>query len=216
MEPISGEVAKDARVLWDFHVLPNDPVKSDVVICLGSSDLRVAQAAGTLMLESVAPLMVISGGFGKVTHSDAECEAVRFARVVEQMGMDMSRVILEREATNTGENFVLSRRLLEQRRVVVRTGTFVSKPYMMRRALATAQAQWPGVKWHAHAPAIPFEEYANDEIPQRQVIELMVGDLQRIDVYGRKGFQVPIEIPAEVWAAYERLVTAGFGRYLIR
>jgi hypothetical protein len=43
----------------------------------------------------------------------------------------------------------------------------------------------------------------------------MVGDLQRLRVYPEKGFQIPQEIPADVWAAYEELVRAGYDKYLI-
>ena len=37
----------------------------------------------------------------------------------------------------------------------------------------------------------------------------MVGDLQRIRVYAERGFQIPQEIPDDVWLAYEELVRAG-------
>ena len=43
----------------------------------------------------------------------------------------------------------------------------------------------------------------------------MVGDLQRIRVYAERGFQIPQEIPDEVWAAYEELVHAGYDSRLV-
>ena len=43
----------------------------------------------------------------------------------------------------------------------------------------------------------------------------MVGDLQRLRVYAEKGFQAPVEVPDEIWAAYERLVAAGYDQYVI-
>ena len=43
----------------------------------------------------------------------------------------------------------------------------------------------------------------------------MVGDLQRIRVYAERGFQIPQEIPDEVWAAYEELVQLGFDERLV-
>jgi hypothetical protein len=48
------------------------------------------------------------------------------------------------------------------------------------------------------------------------VINIMVGDLQRIRIYAEKGFQVPQPIPAEVWNAYERLVSLGFDQQLVK
>jgi len=42
-----------------------------------------------------------------------------------------------------------------------------------------------------------------------------VGDLQRLIVYGRKGWSVPQDVPAEVIEAYERLVAAGYTRRML-
>ena len=44
----------------------------------------------------------------------------------------------------------------------------------------------------------------------------MVGDLQRVKVYAEKGFQIPQEIPGDVWAAFEALVAAGYDSRLVR
>jgi hypothetical protein len=44
----------------------------------------------------------------------------------------------------------------------------------------------------------------------------MVGDLQRLSVYAEKGYQVPVSVPDDVWAAYDRLVAAGFDSQVIR
>jgi hypothetical protein len=43
----------------------------------------------------------------------------------------------------------------------------------------------------------------------------MVGDLQRIREYPARGFQIPQDIPDDVWEAYLELVKAGFDRHLI-
>jgi hypothetical protein len=44
----------------------------------------------------------------------------------------------------------------------------------------------------------------------------MVGDLQRLVVYGRKGWSAPQRIPLDVQEAYEGLVAAGYTRRLLR
>ena len=48
------------------------------------------------------------------------------------------------------------------------------------------------------------------------VLTNMVGDLQRIREYPARGFQIPQEIPADVWDAYEQLVGAGYNRHLMK
>jgi hypothetical protein len=44
----------------------------------------------------------------------------------------------------------------------------------------------------------------------------MVGDLQRIREYPARGFQIPQDIPDDVWDAYEQLVRAGYDRHLMK
>lgn len=66
------------------------------------------------------------------------------------------------------------------------------------------------------SPQISFEEYPNEEISEDGMINIMVGDLQRIKIYPQKGFQVPQEIPANVWDAYKQLVVAGYTKQLVK
>jgi hypothetical protein len=87
---------------------------------------------------------------------------------------------------------------------------------MRYRALATAQKQWAEVEWFVTSPNLSFDDYPNDEVPSQTMVELMVGDLQRMAVYAQDGLQVPVEIPEAVWEAYETLVAAGFDRFVIR
>lgn len=48
------------------------------------------------------------------------------------------------------------------------------------------------------------------------IINIMVGDLQRIRVYPAKGFQIPQDIPEDVWEAYNRLVALGYDKQLVK
>jgi len=43
----------------------------------------------------------------------------------------------------------------------------------------------------------------------------MVGDLQRIAIYPKQGFQIAQEIPVDVWDAFEQLVALGYTKHLI-
>ncbi|TMQ91664.1 YdcF family protein [Actinomadura soli] len=202
-----------ARIVWDHLVLSEPLSKADLILALGSHDTRVAVHAARLWHEGWAPLVVVSGGRGKVTSDWELTEARVFGRVAREHGVPERALLLEETAANTGENITASRRLLEERGVAVGRGILVAKPYMTRRALATARRQWAGVSWAASAPELGFEAFAEDE---RQFIELMVGDLQRMVVYAERGFQVPMPVPAAVWAAYEELARLGYDRHVIR
>ncbi|MEU8347544.1 YdcF family protein [Actinomadura meyerae] len=199
-----------ARVVWDHLVLTGPLSKADVILALGCHDTRVAAHAARLWHAGRAPLVVVSGGRGKMTSGWAETEARVFARVARERGVPEEALVLEETATNTGENITASRRLLDGRGVAVRRGILVAKPYMTRRALATARRRWPGAEWSAAAPELGFEAYCD-----RRSIELMVGDLQRMVVYAERGYQVPMPVPAEVWAAYEELARLGYDAHVI-
>jgi hypothetical protein len=66
------------------------------------------------------------------------------------------------------------------------------------------------------SPPIPFPEYPTAELPKDLVINIMVGDLQRIRIYPSRGFQIEQKIPDDVWQAFERLVELGYDRHLAK
>jgi uncharacterized SAM-binding protein YcdF (DUF218 family) len=105
--------------------------------------------------------------------------------------------------------------LLKEKNLDPESFIVVQKPYMERRSFATFRKHWPDKKLIVTSPQIPFEQYPTKDIPLERVINIMVGDLQRIKIYAEKGFQVYQEIPAYVWNAYKQLVGMGFERQLI-
>ncbi len=58
--------------------------------------------------------------------------------------------------------------------------------------------------------------YSNDLLSPADVVSIMVGDLQRIRVYAERGFQIPQEIPEDVWNASEELIARGYDARLVR
>ena len=192
-------------------------MNSDVILALGSHDLRVAERAAQLYLEGWAPLLVCSGGLGNLTSGIwTVSEADQFAEIAIKMGVPASAVKVENKSTNTGENILFTGRLLKETGIEPRSFIVVQKPYMERRSYATFKKHWPEKNVVITSPQISFEDYPTEDIPADRVIEIMAGDLQRIREYPAKGFQIPQEIPDEVWAAFEKLVALGFDRHLIK
>lgn len=212
---ITQNVLDEARKLWDYHHMHHTPAKSDCILVLGSVDLRVAHRGAELYLEGWAPILFFSGGLGNITRKMwREPEADLMARIALDKGVPAEAIFIENKSTNTGENILFTQRLLEEKGLHPQRFLLVQKPYMERRSYATFKKHWPEKDLLVTSPQIPFEAYATDEVPIEQVINLMVGDLQRIRIYPEKGFQIPQEIPDEVWAAYEKLVAWGFNKHL--
>jgi uncharacterized SAM-binding protein YcdF (DUF218 family) len=214
------EIREPAERLWDYHHMNHVLERSDVIFVLCSHDTAVAERGAQLYLEGWAPLLVFSGGLGVITKNLwSEPEAELFASIARGMGVPDTAILVETRSTNTGENVRFTRELLAARGVEPRSLILVQKPYMERRAYATFRNYWPEPRVAVTSPQVSFEEYlksySNSALTEDDVVGIMVGDLQRVRLYPEKGFQIPQEIPADVWAAYEELVRAGYDKYLI-
>jgi uncharacterized SAM-binding protein YcdF (DUF218 family) len=202
--------------LWEYHHVGHALEKADCIIALGSHDTRVAERAAEVFLEGWAPLLVCSGHLGSLTRTLwTRPEAEIFAEVAVARGVPRDRILVESRSTNTGENVDFSRQLLADRGLVPRKAIAVQKPYMERRTLATFVRRWPELEVRVTSPRIDFDHYPAGDIRKDDVIHIMVGDLQRLIVYGRKGWSAPQVVPPEVMEAYGRLVAAGYTRRLV-
>jgi uncharacterized SAM-binding protein YcdF (DUF218 family) len=206
-----------AEKIWNYHHMKHALQKADCILVLGSHDLRVAERGANLYLESWAPIIIFSGGLGNLTKGIWEVsEAEKFAAIAENMGVPKNAILIENASTNTGENILFTQELLKKHSLNPNSFIVVQKPYMERRSYATFKKHWPEKKIIATSPQIPLLKYPNNEISLEKVINIMVGDLQRIMIYPEKGFQVFQEIPEEVQDAYEKLVQLGFNEHLIK
>jgi uncharacterized SAM-binding protein YcdF (DUF218 family) len=205
-----------ARVLWDYMRLGHALAPADVILVLGSNDVRVGEHGARLFLRGLAPLMLCSGNVGRLTAGRFEkSEAATFADAAVRLGVPQSAILIEDRSTNTGENIDRSRALLESAGVQPSRIILVQKPYMERRAWATFKRRWPEPDLQVTSPPIPYEDYPTPQIPRDLVINILVGDVQRMRVYAERGFQVPQPIPDDVWAAWEELVARGYTGHLV-
>ena len=173
-----------------------------------------------MFLDRWAPLLIFSGGLGVITRNIwNEPEADQFAEIAIALGVPREKILIENQSTNTGENVLFTKRLLAQKQIDPAKFILVQKPYMERRSFATFRKNWPDKDVLVTSPQVSFaeylENYVNSELSTDDVVSIMVGDLQRIKVYADKGFQIPQEIPDEIWSAYEELIRAGYDRHLV-
>jgi uncharacterized SAM-binding protein YcdF (DUF218 family) len=216
MPMIPLEVLPLAKKLWDYHHMNHALRKAGCILVLGSHDLRVAERGAELYLAGFAPWLIFSGGLGNFTKGMwTEAEADQFARIALERGVPPDAILVENQSSNTGENILFTQTLLRRHQLDPDAFILVQKPYMERRTYATFIKQWPGKELMVTSPQISFEEYPTREIPLERVIDIMVGDLQRIKLYPARGFQIYQEIPADVWEAYERLIKLGFNGHLV-
>lgn len=216
MNKYPADIIKNAKILWDFMHLDHRIEKSDCILALGSHDTRVAERAAELYLQGYAPLLVFSGGLGRLTDMLwTEPEAVKFAKIAMDMGVPEEKILTESKSTNTGENIKFTKAMLSERGLAPQSIILIQKPYMQKRAYATFMKHWPEMKIISTSPQISFENYTNEEIPVELLINILVGDLQRMMIYPGKGFQIELPVPPEVIQAFELLKKEGFTEHLI-
>lgn len=206
-----------AKKLWNYHLLHHDLKKADAIFVLCSNDLRVANRAVDLFEEDYAPLLIFSGGEGVLTKGlFGKPEADAFADVAKKRGVPLDKVLIENNSTNTGENILFTKKLLEERGIPVQSLLLVQKPFMERRTFATFKKLWPEPEIAVTSPLISYKAYPTEQISKDLMINIIVGDLQRIKLYAEKGFQISQEIPEDIWQAYERLKELGFTKHLAK
>jgi uncharacterized SAM-binding protein YcdF (DUF218 family) len=220
LAPFSPRIRALVETIWNYHQLNHELVPSDAILVLCSHDTRVADRGAQLFLDRLAPLLIFSGGLGAITRQLwQEPEADQFARLAVARGVPPDRILVENRSTNTGENVRFTRALLAARGLDPASFLVVEKPYMERRSYATFRKVWPEKEVRVTSPRASLDEYLRDysheSMTPADVVSIMVGDLQRIRLYPERGFQIPQDIPVDVWAAYEELVRAGYDTRLV-
>ena len=209
--PWDESIDQAARKLWDYHRLNHPLEPADLILILGSHDLRVGDRAAELFHENMAPRLCFTGGYGNWTRGHFERpEAEMIAERAIACGVPASVLIKEPRASNTGENIQFSKELLAQHGWQVQRAIAIQKPYMERRAWASLCCQWPEVQWQVTSPQMSFDDYCHSALPPRMVAEVMVGDLQRIMAYPKLGYQTEQPVSDEVHLAYSYLIERGF------
>jgi uncharacterized SAM-binding protein YcdF (DUF218 family) len=209
-----------AEIVWDYMRYEQPLEKADLILGLGNQDIRTAEWAAQLWKDGWAPRILFTGNQGVGTrHLLDRSEADWFASRARELGVHSDALLLEHGATNTSENVTLSYRLLFEQDLLPKKMIVVTKPYMLRRAYATFMKQWPEERRPEvimSAMNISLEDYCKSEMyPFDYVVNIMVGDLQRIMEYPKRGFQIEQYVPDEVKRAFDELVKRGYDKHLL-
>ncbi len=205
------------EILWEFHNAGSDPERCDLILGLGSYDLRVADHCADLYQSGIAERVVFSGAEGNWTRGRwKSSEALVFRQRAIEKGVPQRAILTESKATNIAENLDLSRRLLQSNGIPVSSLTIVTKPNTLRRVRATLPLRWAEVSAYLSAPPITLGDQITEKRTLRAMVEEMVGDLQRLLVYPQLGFSVEQSIPPDVLDAYWTLVERGYVGHLMK
>ncbi|XP_012942124.1 uncharacterized protein LOC106012769 isoform X2 [Aplysia californica] len=199
-----------AKVLWDFSRVNHVLKKSDVMVVLGNDDPRSAVHAAELFLEGWAPFVVITGKEGTGTRGKLhKTEAEMFCDIMTSRGVPRDKIVLEMEATNTGENMRFSQNLLKTKGVQPSSVIIVTKSLMELRVALTFAKQWreaQKVQLVVSSPPLTLTEYPSPDVGSLdQVVQYLVDTFKKLTLYAELGHQAPVTIPVHVQRAYHLL-----------
>jgi uncharacterized SAM-binding protein YcdF (DUF218 family) len=206
-----------ARILWDFTQVNKKISKADVILVFGSNDIRIAERGVELFREDWAPLILFSSGVGRLTPDEWSMpEAEVFAEVALKAGIPENRIIIEKKATNTGENVKFSKQVLKERNINPKRAIAVHLPFIEKRTIGLFDKHWPEVDVIVSSLNSSYDTYPNDRISREFLINLLVGEVQRLIEYPKKGFILPQDIPKDVLDTYEKLLVLGYNKQLLK
>lgn len=221
------DINADAKILWNYHRLDLPVRPADTIIAFGSHDIHVAERAAGLFMKGCAKRIIFTGGLGRITKKIWQMpESEKFARIAEAAGVPPESIITETRSSNTGENIEFTKKKLAKLDIAPGRCIAVDKPYRERRTYAALKKQWPQLDFSITSPQYTYEDYCSfytapvslhthPGISFDDFINIMVGDLQRIGIYGRNGYQIPQPIPQEAADAFNRLVARGYDKMLV-
>ena len=196
-----------ARILWDYHNQSEPLGKADLIVGLGSYDLRVAVRCVELQARSFASKICFTGASGNWTSGLYKTsEAAAFAARAAELGAPSDSIYLEEKAQNIGENIALTLSIFPK----LSRAIWVTKPQTQRRLRATLQEQFPELDSIVTAPDHGFDAQPTTTHTMRDLICELVGDTWRIEAYPALGFMAKQEMPDQVHDAFASLVEAGF------
>lgn len=209
------------QVLWDYLGMHTEPRAADCIVGFGNFNDNIARRAAELYHQGYAPKILFTGGLGRNTLGLLpETEAARFARVAMECGVPETDIIREDRSTNTKENILFTRRALEERGLPHSRILGVHQPFMERRIWAAMGVYWPELDFSVTSPQVTIPQYLADArkqgVTEEAAISVIVGDFQRMDLYAKKGFQLPQHIPEEAWKAFRQLVEMGYDKQLAK
>jgi uncharacterized SAM-binding protein YcdF (DUF218 family) len=208
---IPQELYQDVVTLFAYNQMEHEIRPCAVGVGLGCHDLGVATYAAELFHRGMFPLLVFTGANSHTTVDlFPKGEAFHFRQHAVALGVPEDAFLVEARATNTRENIEFTRALLLDHGLVPDSVLVVSRPYQQRRAYATCTLLWPGATVICTSQPLLLPDYVASIGNAKLVIDMIVGDTERVIEYPKRGHAAKQDVPPPVVQALTRLIHAGF------
>ena len=194
------------RAVTDFIFVEDQPEKADVIFIPGSRKVAHAIRAAELYRAGYAPYVLPSGRYTisrgyflelpeplkSEYPGPFETEWHFLKTVLMKHGVPESAILREDQATYTWENAQLSRKVLEQQGIPVKTAILACHAFHARRALLYYQAAMPETRFivcPAPTPGYTREDWFLTEKGRARVL----GEVQRLGSQTNEVFAMMLE-----------------------
>jgi hypothetical protein len=193
--------ASEARKnLWNYLSRADEAKESEVIFVLGRDDFAIAAKAAELFKRGFAPLILLTGGRGRLSGAIEGSEASAFSNYLQKVGIPRGSILLEESSSNTGENISAGLEKLRAEGISPKRVLLVTHGSHMRRALAVAKARESAIEWLA----VP-DDCDMSSFPEGELARDLLGEIDRLEKYPKLGYFAAQDIPAEVLSARHAL-----------
>lgn len=218
---MDNRIKNDALTLWNYLCLDSQDIKADCIIGLGSILQMVPLKCSLLYKNGLGDYLVFSGNCGKGTEGVIKkTEAEIFQDCAISLGVPNNKIIIEKNATNTYENFKYIKELLASYHLNPQSFLIVGKPYQERRARAIAGVEFADKTYSISSFKMSFDDFLNyvqenHFMSATDVINELVAEINIGLLAPSYGLQLYEEIPEDVLKSYHSLIEKGYNRYLV-
>lgn len=175
-------MTKFLEEMTNFIFLEDEPQNADVIFVPGSEEGALAKTAAKLYLEGYAPFIVPSGKYAKWTGKsivgEFETESDYFAYLMMEEGVPESAILKEREATYTYQNAINTKKLLDERGIVVKKALLCCQAYHARRSKLYYQVLFPDAEIFV-CPTVTKGITRENWFKNRETANIVLGEIER-------------------------------------
>jgi uncharacterized SAM-binding protein YcdF (DUF218 family) len=211
----TDNVLENAKKIFEYLYLREEPQKADAVIGFGHFDLKIPRRCAELYLAGMVPKILFTGGVGAGSADFQYPEAIEFKNLVlkEYPQIPEADIIIEPKSTNTGENLRFMQQVLLDLNPEFTFGKGIKKvlkvsnAYRQRRAYLTCKKEFPGAEFVNTPARTSFEqEMELYQTKNQDLLRHLSGEMERMLIYPALNYIVADKIPEEILQAYKLLM----------
>jgi len=132
----------EIKKITDYIFLKSNPQRADLALVFGTRHQEAINKVYELYHNGLVSKILVSGGVNRVT---GENEALEMTQKLIKLGVSQDDIILEDKSTNSLENVLFSKLIIEERIGFNRIKKIIAvvKHYHSRRALMTLKKHFP-------------------------------------------------------------------------